>query len=143
VGLLCLAVTADRASLWLLYGVVLALGSARRCTTNAVISMVPMVADRDQPEAANRRLQSVDLVVQNFVGPPRASAVFVLAAVRPRSVSASPPSRWPRWRLAVAAVAVTAVNDSRAAGTWSASAQARSAVSWHTWPQPLSHKRFA
>ena len=80
-AVLLVAVAADRASLWLLYTVVLVLGAGETVYDNAVSSMVPaVVGDRDRLETANGRLQGAGLLAQDFVGPPLASAVFAVAA---------------------------------------------------------------
>jgi MFS family permease len=69
------------ASLWLLYGVVLALCTYETVYDNAVSAMVPMVvADRDDLDRANGYLQGARLVTDNFLGPPLAGIVFTLAA---------------------------------------------------------------
>lgn len=80
-AVLLVAVATDRASLWLLYGVVLAFAVCETVYDNSVSAMVPMiVTDRNRLEAANGRLQGVELVAQGFIGPPLASTVFALAA---------------------------------------------------------------
>ncbi|GAB3840124.1 MFS transporter [Dactylosporangium cerinum] len=80
-AVLLVAVAADRASLWLLYTVVLVLGSCETVYDNAVGSMVPaVVGDRERLETANGRLLGAELVAQSFIGPPLASAVFALLA---------------------------------------------------------------
>jgi MFS family permease len=78
---LLVAVAVDRASLWLLYTVVLVLGACETVYDNAVGSMVPaVVGDRERLETANGRMQGAELLAQSFVGPPLASAVFALLA---------------------------------------------------------------
>jgi len=75
------AVAADRASLWLLYAVVVVLGAGETIYDNTLISMLPaVVGDRERFEAANGRLQGAELLAQGFVGPPVASALFALLA---------------------------------------------------------------
>lgn len=81
IAALLVAVALDRASLWLLYTVVLVLGACETVYDNAVGSMVPaVVGDRERLETANGRLQGAGLLAQDFVGPPLASAVFAVAA---------------------------------------------------------------
>ncbi|MET7425668.1 MFS transporter [Dactylosporangium sp. NPDC005555] len=78
---LLVAVATGTVSLWLLYGVVLVLGAGETVYDTAVISMVPaVVADRERLETVNGRFQGADILAQNFVGPPLASAVFAVAA---------------------------------------------------------------
>lgn len=81
ISALLVAVVLDRASLWLLYTMVLVLGAGETVYDNAVGSMVPaVVGDRERLETANGRLQGAGLLAQDFVGPPLASAVFAVAA---------------------------------------------------------------
>ncbi|MPZ25180.1 MAG: MFS transporter [Micromonosporaceae bacterium] len=80
IAVLTLAAATDRATLWLLYAVVVLLYTCETGYDNAVIAMVPMVvADRDL-DRANGRLQGAQLVADSFVGPPLASAAFAVAA---------------------------------------------------------------
>ncbi|GGM57426.1 MFS transporter [Dactylosporangium sucinum] len=75
------AVALDRASLWLLYTVVVVLGACETIYDNTLISMLPAaVGDRGRLETANGRLQGAELLAQSFVGPPLASALFALLA---------------------------------------------------------------
>ncbi|GAA1572840.1 MFS transporter [Dactylosporangium maewongense] len=74
------AVATDTMSLWLLYGVVVVLGAGETVYDTSVLSMVPAVVERDRLEAANGRLQGADMLVQSFVAPPIASAVFAVTA---------------------------------------------------------------
>ena len=81
VALLAAAAATDRASLLLLYAVVLVLYTCETVYDNAMSSMVPMVvAERADLEHANGRVQASRLVAESFVGPPLAGLVFVLAA---------------------------------------------------------------
>jgi MFS family permease len=81
VAALLAAVALDRASLWLLYAVVVVLGACETLYDNTVISLVPAaVGDRNRLEVANGRLQGVELLAQTFVGPPLASALFAVVA---------------------------------------------------------------
>jgi MFS family permease len=81
IAVLAVVAATDRASLLLLYGVVLVLYTCETVYDNAVSSMVPMVvADREDLESANGRLQGSRLIAESFLGPPLAGMVFVLAA---------------------------------------------------------------
>ncbi|MGH3678806.1 MAG: MFS transporter [Natronosporangium sp.] len=81
VAVLVVAAAGDWASLWLLYGVVVILYSCETVYDNAVSSTVPMVvADHDDLERANGRMEGARLVAQQFIGPPLAGLVFALAA---------------------------------------------------------------
>ena len=84
------AVALDRATLWLLYLVVVVLGATETVYDNTLISMVPAaVGDRDRLEVANGRLQGAELLAQGFVGPPLASALFALLASAAFGVNAA------------------------------------------------------
>jgi MFS family permease len=81
VAVLAGAAATDRASLGLLYAIVLVLYTCETVYDNAVIAAVPMVvARRDKLERANGLLQSARLVADQFVGPPLAGMVFALGA---------------------------------------------------------------
>ncbi|GAA2623142.1 MFS transporter [Dactylosporangium fulvum] len=81
IAALLTAVALDRASLWLLYAVVVVLGACETVYDNALLSMLPTVlGDRERLEAANGRLQGTELLAQGFLGPPAASALFALLA---------------------------------------------------------------
>ena len=114
VGLTALAVV-DGLSLPILYAVALALGIAETLFDTAAQSILPSIVDRDQLASANGRLYGVELVMNQFVGPPLGGLViglsvplalggsavgYVLAAVgltlvvgRFRPVRSGPPTR--------------------------------------------------
>lgn len=68
-GLTALAV-ADLLSLPLLYAVALGLGVAETLFDTAAQSIMPSIVDRDQLSNANGKLYGVELVMNQFVGPP-------------------------------------------------------------------------
>lgn len=81
IAVLLTAVALDRASLWLLYTVVVVLGAGETVYDNTLISMLPaVIGDRERLETANGRLQGVELLAQGFVAPPLASGLFALMA---------------------------------------------------------------
>lgn len=69
VGLTALAVM-DLLSLPLLYVVALGLGVAETLFDTAAQSIMPSIVDRDQLSNANGKLYGVELVMNQFVGPP-------------------------------------------------------------------------
>jgi MFS family permease len=80
-AVLLAAVAADRATLWLLYAIVVVVSAGETVYDNTLISMLPaVVGDREHLETANGRLQGAELLAQSFIGPPLASALFALVA---------------------------------------------------------------
>jgi len=70
IGLLAGVVAADSASLWILYVVAFALGAGETMFDTAAQSVVPSVVPADQLTRANGRLYAVELIANQFVGPP-------------------------------------------------------------------------
>jgi len=69
-GGLTIAVLAGVATIWLLYIVAFVLGCFETMFDTAASSMLPNVVGRDKVVAANRRLNAVELTMNQFVGPP-------------------------------------------------------------------------
>jgi MFS family permease len=69
-GGLALAVAADLATLPLLYAVAVLLGFAETLFDTSAQSLLPAVVGRDDLTRANSRLFAVELVANEFVGPP-------------------------------------------------------------------------
>jgi MFS family permease len=69
-GGLALAVAADLATLSLLYAVAVLLGFAETLFDTSAQSLLPAVVGRDDLTRANSRLFAVELVANEFVGPP-------------------------------------------------------------------------
>jgi MFS family permease len=69
-GGLALAVVADLATLPLLYAVAVLLGFAETLFDTSAQSLLPAVVSRDDLTRANSRLFAVELVANEFVGPP-------------------------------------------------------------------------
>jgi MFS family permease len=67
---LTVAVLADAATIWLLYVVAFILGCFETMFDTAANSMLPNVVGTDRIVAANSRLTSVELTMNQFVGPP-------------------------------------------------------------------------
>jgi MFS family permease len=71
VGALAVAVAADAASIWLLYAVAFALGMLETVHDTAVQAVVPVVVpERERLASANGRLYGLELIANQFVGPP-------------------------------------------------------------------------
>ena len=62
------------------------LGTAETLFDNASQAILPAVVQRSALEVANSRLQSVEIVTRDFVGPPLGAVLFGLAAVAPFAV---------------------------------------------------------
>jgi MFS family permease len=86
IAALAAAIAADAASIWMLYAVALALGVAEVLFDTSSQTMMPAVVDKDDLSTANGRLFAVEMVMNQFVGPPigglliAASAVLAVAA---------------------------------------------------------------
>jgi MFS family permease len=68
---------ADLASVGVVVGVAFALGSAETLFDTSAQSVLPMLVGRDQLPRANGRLQAVELLANQFVGPPLGGALAV------------------------------------------------------------------
>jgi MFS family permease len=77
-GLAALAVV-DGLSLPILYAVALALGIGETLFDTAAQSILPSIVEKDQLAAANGRLYGVELVMNQFVGPPLGGLVIGLS----------------------------------------------------------------
>lgn len=67
---LAVAVVANVATIWVLYLVAFVLGCFETMFDTAASSMLPNVVGKDKVVAANSRLNSVELTMNTFVGPP-------------------------------------------------------------------------
>lgn len=83
VGALGLLVLAGWASLPLLYVVFFLLGTIETMYDNAAQAIIPKVAGRENLEKANGRLYAVELVNNQFAGPPLGGFLFGVAAAFP------------------------------------------------------------
>lgn len=83
-----LAVLGDWATIWLLYVVAFALGIGETLFDNAAQAFLPSLVRRDQLETANGRLFAVEIVNNQFVGPPVGGFLFAIAAALPILVDA-------------------------------------------------------
>jgi MFS family permease len=70
-------------TIWWLYAVVLLFGLGETVFDNATTTVVPSLVTRDQLDRANGRMQSAEIVVQNFIATPVAGFLFAAAIVLP------------------------------------------------------------
>lgn len=70
-------------TIWWLYGCVLLFGLGETVFDNATTTVVPSLVTRDQLDRANGRMQSAEIVVQNFIATPIAGFLFAAAIVLP------------------------------------------------------------
>lgn len=80
---LALLIAGDALTIWWLYGCVLLFGLGETVFDNATTTVVPSVVARDQLDRANGRMQSAEIVLQNFVATPIAGFLFVAAIALP------------------------------------------------------------
>ena len=80
---LAIAVAADVANIWLLYGIGFGLGVSETLFDNASQALLPALVARDDLERANGRLMAGEIVTNQFLGPPLGGFLFGLAAALP------------------------------------------------------------
>ena len=81
IGALAAAVAADAASIWMLYAVALALGTAEVLFDTSSQTMMPAVVEKDDLSSANGRLFAVEMVTNQFIGPPIGGILVAASAV--------------------------------------------------------------
>lgn len=85
-GLLSVAILlgwSDRPLLFLMYGVAFLLGTAETLFDNAAQAIMPSVVAKEHLEKANGRLYGVEMLANNFAGPPLGGFLFAVAASAP------------------------------------------------------------
>lgn len=82
-ALLAVLITSGSLTIWWLYGCVLLFGLGETVFDNATTTVVPSLVTRDQLDRANGRMQSAEIVVQNFIATPVAGFLFAVAVVLP------------------------------------------------------------
>ena len=82
-ALLAVLVSTDSLTIWLLYGCVLLFGMGETVFDNATTTVVPSLVTRVQLDWANGRMQSAEIVVQNFIATPIAGFLFAAAIALP------------------------------------------------------------
>ncbi len=76
---LTFALATDGVSLWMLYGLALALGLGETLADTALTSSVPAVVDHAELDRANARLETTINVAHQFLGPPLAGLLAAVA----------------------------------------------------------------
>ncbi len=82
-ALVALLIATDSLTIWSLYGCVLLFGLGETVFDNATTTVVPSLVTRDQLDRANGRMQSAEIVVQNFIATPIAGFLFAAAIALP------------------------------------------------------------
>jgi MFS family permease len=82
-ALLATLIATDTLTIWLLYACVLAFGLGETVFDNATTTVVPSLVGRDQLDRANGRMQSAEIVIQNFIATPIAGFLFAAAIALP------------------------------------------------------------
>ncbi len=78
-ALLSLLIATGALTIWWLYACVLLFGLGETVFDNATTTVVPSLVGRDQLDRANGRMQSAEIVVQNFIATPIAGFLFAAA----------------------------------------------------------------
>jgi MFS family permease len=81
--LLAVLIASDSLTIWWLYACVLLFGLGETVFDNATTTVVPSLVTRQQLDRANGRMQSAEIVVQNFIATPIAGFLFAAAIVLP------------------------------------------------------------
>ena len=88
-ALVALLIATDALTIWSLYGCVLLFGLGETVFDNATTTVVPSLVTRDQLDRANGRMQSAEIVVQNFIATPIAGFLFAAAIGLPMWLTGS------------------------------------------------------
>ncbi|QNE34394.1 MFS transporter [Leifsonia shinshuensis] len=78
-ALVALLIATDALTIWSLYGCVLLFGLGETVFDNATTTVTPSLVTRAQLDRANGRMQSAEIVVQNFIATPIAGFLFAAA----------------------------------------------------------------
>ncbi|WP_314148406.1 MFS transporter [uncultured Leifsonia sp.] len=82
-ALLALLIAGGALTIWWLYACVLLFGLGETVFDNATTTIVPSLVTRDQLDRANGRMQSAEIVIQNFIATPVAGFLFAAALLLP------------------------------------------------------------
>ncbi|CAM5298813.1 MFS transporter [Leifsonia shinshuensis] len=82
-ALVALLIATDALTIWSLYGCVLLFGLGETVFDNATTTVTPSLVARAQLDRANGRMQSAEIVVQNFIATPIAGFLFAAAIALP------------------------------------------------------------
>ncbi|RJT75657.1 MFS transporter [Arthrobacter cheniae] len=88
-GLLVGAILLDWGSLWALYVVALMVGVAETLYDTSAQSILPQVVHRDELSRANGRLYGIELITNQFIGPPLGGLLVALGVVAGFAVPAA------------------------------------------------------
>jgi MFS family permease len=88
-ALVAMLIATDALTIWSLYGCVLLFGLGETVFDNATTTVVPSLVRRDQLDRANGRMQSAEIVVQNFIATPIAGFLFAAAIALPMWLTGS------------------------------------------------------
>jgi MFS family permease len=88
-GLLVGVILLDWGSLWALYIVALMVGVAETLYDTSAQSIMPQVVHRDQLSRANGRLYGVELITNQFIGPPLGGLLVALGVIAGFAVPAA------------------------------------------------------
>ncbi|WP_426623869.1 MFS transporter [Leifsonia sp. McL0607] len=88
-ALVALLIATDSLTIWSLYGCVLLFGLGETVFDNATTTVVPSLVTRGQLDRANGRMQSAEIVVQNFIATPIAGFLFAAAIALPMWLTGS------------------------------------------------------
>jgi MFS family permease len=82
-ALLAVLIASDSLTIWWLYACVLLFGLGETVFDNATTTVVPSLVTQDQLDRATGRMQSAEIVVQNFIATPVAGFLFASSIVLP------------------------------------------------------------
>jgi MFS family permease len=88
-ALVAFLIAAGGLTIWSLYGCLLLFGLGETVFDNATTTLVPSLVTRDQLDRANGRMQSAEIVVQNFIATPIAGFLFAAAIALPMWLTGS------------------------------------------------------
>ncbi|WP_240372882.1 MFS transporter [Brevibacterium zhoupengii] len=80
---LALSIQLDVSSLVALYVTIAVIGTLESTADNAAVAILPSLVDRRALDSANGRVQAVQIVADEFFGPPLGGLLFALAASGP------------------------------------------------------------
>jgi MFS family permease len=88
-ALLAVLIASGSLTIWWLYACVLLFGLGETVFDNATTTVVPSLVTGEQLDRANGRMQSAEIVVQNFIATPVAGLLFAAAIVLPMWLTGS------------------------------------------------------
>lgn len=82
-ALLAALIATDTLTIWWLYACVMLFGMGETVFDNATTTVVPSLVGHDRLQSANGRMQSAEIVVQNFIATPIAGFLFAASIALP------------------------------------------------------------